>query len=635
MSIAMDALHDHETRWEYAGAIASGGTVFGLAISPVPEVPNIWAATGCGMFVSRDGGETWTQTLNGLTTPLLSTLAVAANGALFAGALGGDLFGSFDYGKTWEPGIIPSELRATVTTLVPSPNFRNDGSAFAATDGGGLLVSRSSGKSWEDSSFGLGDASVLALATSPDWSRRETMFAATTEGVFISMNGGRAWRETDLMLDDDAVDVLVVSPGFDRDRTVYAGTEQGALYASTNGGRRWQMLQDSIGEGPVNCLWLAPEFAQSKYMVAGIGSSIYVSSDGGETWSLAAEMTGSILTMAGDEKMLLVGLHDAGVLKSTDRGTTWASISDRLAARGFARLSGLGEKLYGMGPQEGLWISETQARTWAKVSALDAYLPLTAMASNGEGALFVASQTQGILRSADGVSQWQVVCEAEGIQALAISAEENLYWAGTTDGQLLTSNGDGSAWQVAGTPCNGQEILSIAVSPDFAQDHSLLIGTTIPATGSKQARVALWRSTNSGETWRQVTTQVTDARWIDIALPMDVKEQATDKAVLATGPYCLRPLLRAKDVWISTQVDPNGANTLSVVVTGGIDEGGLLFAATGTGVYRSIDGGRTWQPFMDGLGVGSFISIIARPEDGVQVLYALSLGGGIWKHAIV
>jgi hypothetical protein len=636
--ISEDALKQDNKTWERLGPIASGGTVFGLAISPVADVPRIWAATGCGIFVSDDSGGSWTQSLTGLTTPLLSTVAVAANGALFAGALGGDLFASFDWGKSFQGSIVPVELKATVTAIVPSPNFRNDGTVFAATDGGGLLVSRNSAKSWEDSSFGLGGGNVLALASSPDWSQRQILFAATMEGVYISNNGGRAWRETDLLSDEEVIDVLAVSPAFEHDRTIYAGTEGGKLYSSKNGGRTWDLLQEAVGPGPLNGLWLAPDFSESGYMVAAVASRIYVSTDRGETWQVAADLPGPALAMSGNDSMLLVGLHDAGIWCSTDRGQTWLSSSAQLAARGFARLvvaeprSEQAPTIYAIGPQEGLWASSDSGKVWRNYSDLAAYFPLTAVALDQAGHLCVASQQSGILRLAAEGESWEVVLPVAGVQAVALAPSGGDGWAGTSEGKLYSTIDGGVTWQEAASPCEGEEILLMAVSPTYEQDHTLLMGTAVGATTMRQARVALWRSTNGGANWRQVTTQVTDARWIDIAMPSGITEHAVDQAVLATGWYCLRPLRRAKDVWISTRVDPQGANTLSVIALGEIDRGGTLYAATGTGIYRSIDGGRTWQPFMAGMSTESFISIVAAREGEQYVLYALSLGGSIWRR---
>lgn len=634
MSISKEALKENLKSWERLGPIATGGTVFGLAISPNPEVRRYWAATSCGVYISNDEGNTWTQNLNGLTTPLLSAIGVAPNGALFAGSLEGDLFASFDYGRTWQAGLVPLELKATVTAILASPNFRTDGAAFAATDGGGLLVTRSSGKSWEESSFGLGSSNILALAAPPDWSRREIMFLANTEGVFISTNGGRSWRETELMLDDDVVDTLAVSPAFERDRTVYAGTEGGKLYRSEDGGRTWTLLQARIGDGSLNCLWLLPDFAESGRMVAGVGPMIYVSNDRGDSWQLAAELPGTVLTLTGEGNRVLAGLYDAGVAKSEDGGATWTALPGGLSARGFARLVVSDDKLYVTGPQEGLWISEDDGRNWYRLSSLAPYLPVSCVFIQRPQNLWVASQQAGILRSLDGGKAWEVVSQTPNVQALTFSPDGSLGWAGTSDGKLLTTQDGGTSWREAESPCSGEEILSIVSSPFFSQDRTLLMGSASRATANKPARVALWRSTNGGASWRQLTTQVTTARWVDIALPTGVSANVMEQAVLATGPYCLRPLRRAKDVWISTQVDPGGANVLSVVAQGEVDNGGVLFAATGSGVYRSIDGGRTWHLFSEGLDPGSFIGLALARKGGTDILYAISLGGLVWKREL-
>ncbi|MFO7916876.1 MAG: hypothetical protein R6V13_02205 [Anaerolineae bacterium] len=632
MSISKETLKNTQEAWENLGPIANGGTVFGVTVSPVSDMSLCWAATGCGVFISEDEGKTWIQNLEGLTTPLLSTLAVAPNGALFVGALNGEIFGSFNYGKRFKRGRVPDELRSTVTALVTAPNFRKNGTAFAATDGGGVLVTRSSGDSWEDSSFGLGAATVLGLATTPDWSDREIMFAATIDGVFISRNGGRAWRETDLMLyGEDVVDVIAVSPAFEEDETVYAGTEGGDLYRSTDGGQKWNLLQEAVGEGPVNCLWLSPDYAETERLVMGVGSDLLVSDDGGGSFT-TKEMEGTVLTLDGDEELLLAGLHDAGLWRSTDAGDTWEA-AEHFAARGFARLTPVDGHLYAMGPQEGLWLSDDGGQSWVPLEGLMSYLPLSDFSVPVPDTVFVASQEHGIVRSLDGGDSWEPVREEDNISALLV-LDNGDGWAGTVDGRLLVTHDRGETWEEAESPCEGQEILSIAASPNYTQDSTLFMGTSIPAKGSQEARVVLWRSTNGGAHWRQLTTQVTSARWVDIAMPLGVEEDVSEQVVLATGPYCLRPLRRAKDVWISTKVDPDEANTLSVAAVGEVDEGGVLVAATGNGVYRSIDGGRTWQLFSKGLTTTSFVSAVGVQNGARADVYALSLGGTLWRREI-
>jgi len=632
MTIAQDALKESTSVWQRVGPIARGGSVFGFAISPLADHPRLWAATSCGVYLSDNNGATWQQNLNGLTTPLLSVLGVGANGALFAGSLNGELFYSLTLGLTWNKSRAILDVPAPVTTLVCSPNIKEDGTVFAATDGAGLLVSRSTGAAYESSSFGLNSLNVLAVAISPDWSEREVMFSSTPDGVYISRNGGRAWRETELMMDDDVVDTLAVSPDYEQDRTVYAGTEGGKLYRSENDGRTWDLIQEQIGEGAINALWIAPDFATSGRIVASAHTGLHVSTDRGDTWRAVAELPGAILTLVGDGKILLAGMHDTGIWKSADAGETWEDVSNGISARGFAQLASVG-KFYALGPQEGLWVSEDRGVSWRSLTDLLAYLPLTCFAAGPDGALLVGSQQEGILRSTDEGATWQVVHSGPGIQAIAI-APDGIGLAGTIGGKLFASYDKGATWDIAESPCENQAILAIVPSSTYEQDHTVLMGSSLVSPGAGDARVILWRSTNSGATWRQITAQNTDARWLDIAMPSGVTQDAASQAILATGPYCLRPLRRAKDVWISTHVDPNGANTLSVVAINEVDNNGLIFAATGAGIYRSIDGGRTWQRYREGLANSSFVSILATREDDVNTLYALSLGGVLWKRTL-
>ncbi|OGO06855.1 MAG: hypothetical protein A2Y73_00760, partial [Chloroflexi bacterium RBG_13_56_8] len=525
-------LLEETSPWKFLGPIANGGTVFGLAISPVADVPRYWAATGCGVFSSDDEGATWAQTLSGLTTPLLSSLAVALNGALFAGSLEGDLFRSFDFGSTWEVGTLPSEHKATVIALFPSPNFRADGAVFAATDGEGLLVSRDSGRNWEDSSFGLGDPAVLAVAGSSDWSRQEIMFAATTEGVFVSRNGGRAWRKAGLMLEDDIVDVLAVSPAYAQDQTLFAGTEGGSLYRSEDGGITWGLLQEQLGEGPINCLWLSSNFAESGRTVVAVGTAIHVSDDRGESWHVGQVMPHSVLALTGDQNVVLAGLHDAGVWKSLDGGATWASF-DGFTARGFERLLVAEDRLFAIGPQEGVYVSGDGGVTWRNLLGLDVYTSFTSLAVGDQQTLLVASQEQGLVRSADGGLTWGLVEQTVGVQAVLLLPNGGEGLAGTVSGQLLATHDAGKTWQEVESPCEGQEILSLVASPNYTEDHALLMGTRIPSEGKRQSRISVWASKDSGASWKQITVQNTPARWIHIAIPLGVAEDAADQAVLA------------------------------------------------------------------------------------------------------
>ena len=66
MSIPVEMLTNAKP-WKGLSAVSAGGTVFGLAVSPLEDLDRLWAATGCGIYLSDDGGETWIQSIEGHT----------------------------------------------------------------------------------------------------------------------------------------------------------------------------------------------------------------------------------------------------------------------------------------------------------------------------------------------------------------------------------------------------------------------------------------------------------------------------------------------------------------------------------------------------------------------------------------
>jgi len=71
---------------------------------------------------------------------------------------------------------------------------------------------------------------------------------------------------------------------------------------------------------------------------------------------------------------------------------------------------------------------------------------------------------------------------------------------------------------------------------------------------------------------------------------------------------------------------------LALAMDGDPEHGGSLFAATSGGVYRSSDGGRTWQRINSEENAGSYVSVAVGPAgEGRRALYALELGGRLWR----
>jgi photosystem II stability/assembly factor-like uncharacterized protein len=112
-----------------------------LAISPVDH---IFAGTFGGIFRSIDNGDHRIAVTSGLEFPFVISLAVKADGDIFAGTFeGGAVYCSTDDGKNWT--AVDNGLTNTHVTALA---INGAGHIFAATFGGGTFRSTDNGNSW-------------------------------------------------------------------------------------------------------------------------------------------------------------------------------------------------------------------------------------------------------------------------------------------------------------------------------------------------------------------------------------------------------------------------------------------------------------------------------------------------------
>jgi photosystem II stability/assembly factor-like uncharacterized protein len=161
------------------------------------------------------------------------------------------------------------------------------------------------------------------------------------------------------------------------------------------------------------------------------------------------------------------------------------------------------------------------------------------------------------------------------------------------------------------------------------------MATALSSPNEEQTSIAVWHSTDGGETWRQITTHNTPAPWVDIVIPSGVVDNPLDQAIVVAGPYCLRPLRQGDGIWVSTTIDPSGANALSVVAAGDLERGGVLYAATAAGVFSSSDGGQIWRCIGQEMAGQVFTSLAIAYVDNKSYLYALSLGGVLYRRSLL
>ena len=260
-----------------------------------------FAATHTGVLKSSDFGHTWESAFTSLphaggvpVTAVALSSRFNADGTLFA-AIPGGIGRSSDQGEHWDFIALPLPIQI-ISAFGISPDFAHDRIAFASTTDDGVLLSEDGGKTWQAWNFGLLDHNVLSLAISPDFARDRTILAGTSSGLFRSVNSGKSWQAIDLDCGFAEICGLVSA----MNSTYFAITDESSLYRSTDLGQTWTNISISLES-------IQTITAGSAFIAITTNEAILRSKDLGESWEKIAPNHDSITsaTLIGDHRMLI------------------------------------------------------------------------------------------------------------------------------------------------------------------------------------------------------------------------------------------------------------------------------------------------------------------------------------------
>jgi photosystem II stability/assembly factor-like uncharacterized protein len=190
--------------WSAANnALSADANVTALAVATA-DPDTVFAATGNhGVLSTTDGGRTWTERNTGLPDAT-AALSIAINPQnsqhLFVGLASGAVHQSTDGGRTWSAAGVGMNPQARVSDIVIDPN--DPATVFAADKFSGVYRSTDGGATWVRLNQGLRTRDVNSLALSSD---AKHLYAATEgEGVFrLDLAGEAPSAVTEPVADDD------------------------------------------------------------------------------------------------------------------------------------------------------------------------------------------------------------------------------------------------------------------------------------------------------------------------------------------------------------------------------------------------------------------------------------------------
>ena len=554
-------------------------------LAAILMAPDPVHADGSWEAIGPTGGFAWS---------LAASPAFAADGTVFAGTDGRGVLKSIDKGSTWRR-VGSKTLGRVIAAMVVSPTFETDDTVFAGGPSG-VYRSTDGGGRWVQVNEGLDNPKVVALAMSPDFAEDSTLFAGTTDGVYKSTDGGGSWSVADTGLTGGTVLSLGISPGFQSDSTILAGllgkrrgqsfgggdftTPDGGLYRSTDGGSTWAEVDEGFREISPVAISFSPNFGlDSTAFLGTLHNGILRSSDGGSTWAkvnegLAFERFPAVEFSPAFQTDSTVFAGTYGVIfRSMDGGDSWEQLNE--------------ERSIADSRVQGLAVSPAYAT---------------------DSTLFAGAGTGGILRSTDGGDSWQQLTKGfaavTNVRSVAVTpdfASDSTLFFSTSEGGVTRSPDAGGTWQeiTKGLAAGAEQdwllpdVWTITVSPDYAADSTVLLGTSR----------GVFRTNDGGEEWERLDVGGLDAGGTEWPFPAVAfsPDYAADSAVFVGGGLGVFRSYDGGDTW-EGPVGLAGGSVWELAPSPEFATDGTLFAATiSDGVFKSVDGGLSWQAINNGL----------------------------------
>lgn len=252
-------------------------------------------APGVGVMKSYDGGFNWIMSNNGMGNRVVGALLIHPNNpAILLAATNAGIFRSVDSAATWTLTSSASNFKDMVFHPT-NPNI-----VYAAS-GGNFFRSVNNGQSWSPVSNGLpgGNRGVIGVSPhTPDMVYFLLTNQQTFKGMYRSLDAGLSFT-----MRSDSPNIMGYSPtGSDQSgqswynlaiavdpdnaNTVYAGGVN--VWKSNDGGVNWQINSHWYGAGGIpavhaDCHYLG--YAPNGRLYSGNDGGVHYTDNGGNTWT--------------------------------------------------------------------------------------------------------------------------------------------------------------------------------------------------------------------------------------------------------------------------------------------------------------------------------------------------------------
>lgn len=350
-----------------------------ITISPLDR--SIYIGTFGGVYKSTNRGLSWFY--YGLYPSFVGQIAASANDStvVFAGTGGAGVFKSSIFGPFILWSLSSSNVFASKITDLAIDRTR--GTLYVATEGAGAFSLDSNNSVWQN--FGIGfqfpaDTSfplLYAVAVHPLQSGT-IYFGGQAGRIYRSQDNGQTWSTA--ALDRNPTIYAIAPDPVDKNR-IYCGAQgsNGGLYLSTNGGLSWNpfaLAGQSVYSIAINPL-------DNKIIFVSTDSVLFRSNDQGISWHRLNDgfsdfryfWLGRIQICPSDTNQIyFCASQVAALLKSTDGGNNWRTISQGTFQPWSLYFGEKGSQDLYLAGGNGLWISQDGGSSWRRENATSSFV---------------------------------------------------------------------------------------------------------------------------------------------------------------------------------------------------------------------------------------------------------------------
>ena len=483
---------------------------------------------------------------------------------------------------------------------------------YVVIDGGGVYKSIDYGDTWFEINKGITDPYAWVLTIDPNNSN--VLYLGTwDDGIFKSNNGGKTWNNINNNLDKNpAVFNIIVHPVYSN--TIYIGTWNGA-YKSIDGGRQWKKINDGIREmgWGVWSMDMHPKNPDIIYIGTwgGSNNTIYKTTNGGMTWSSTSKSAfgeyniNSIKIDHRDPKIVYIGT-DSGFFKSINGGLTWKKQNTGLSNL-FVRDIFVDPNENGKAPYDriylatwgGVFFSDDNGDTWQKAAynkkLENIFIKSISRANAGQGNLYlgiyggiyrISNQKQINKMTQSGLPR-DVNIASNSVKVDPLNSQ--IIYAGTFGGGIAKSIDGGASWRYINNGLIIGYMQPVKLVPmnegDKSETSVLLIGTD----GG-----GIFKTSNCGERWFAANRGLTNLHINEIEV-----DPSNPNIIYAASGGGLFKSIDGAQSWASL-VDL-GNNDIRDIVIDYIKPNNIFVTVRKKGVYKSTNGGKTWLPINNGI----------------------------------